>query len=95
MGISTGAVNQRSPRPATRIPKSVPLRAIVTTSVESATDRHGSVAAFPAAMAMFRKNWSLAAMKSATRTMAEASAPDRTSGPIIRRARSEEAATFR
>ena len=35
-GISTGAVNQRSPRPATRMPKSVPLRHIAVTTVEPA-----------------------------------------------------------
>ena len=31
-GISTGAVNQRSPVPETRMPKSVPLRLIAVTT---------------------------------------------------------------
>ena len=58
-GMLTGAVNQRSPRPATRMPKSVPLRAIVVTIVEPAMPRPDRRAALPAAMARFRKNWSL------------------------------------
>ena len=52
----TGAVNQRGPVPETRMPKSVPLRAITVTSVEPATPPTGSTIDLPAAIAMFRKN---------------------------------------
>src|SRR5207249_4463935 len=57
------------------MPKSVPLRAMVATTVEPATSRHGSAEALPAAMARFRKNWSLPAMNSATRASAAAGPP--------------------
>ena len=55
-GVSTGAVNQRRPHPATRIPNSVPFRAMAVTMVEPGTSPAASVAALAAAMARLRKN---------------------------------------
>src|SRR3990170_365035 len=49
-GISAGAVNQASPSPLTRMPKSVPLRAMVVTSVLPSTPCAASAIALQAAM---------------------------------------------
>ena len=68
-GISTGAVNQASPCPATRMPKSVPLRAMAVTMVEPAMPRAGSRMLLPMAIATLRKNWSLAPMNSSALTL--------------------------
>src|SRR6266545_482305 len=72
-GTLTGAVNQRSPSPATRMPKSVPWRAMVATIVDPSMPRQGSAETLAAAMARFRKNWSLVARQSATRARAPVS----------------------
>ena len=69
-GVFTGAVSHRSPSADTRIPNSVPLRAMVVTSVEPGTPPAGSAIALPAAIATLRKNWSLPAMNSVSRATA-------------------------
>ena len=94
-GTFTGAVNQRSPSPATRMPNSVPLRAMVTTMVDPSMPRQGSVEALPAAIARLRKNWSLATRKSPTRASAAASEAARARCGIRIRTRRQEAATLR
>jgi hypothetical protein len=48
------------------MPKSVPLRASVTTSVEPGTSRAASVASLQAGIARLRKKWSLPPTKRAT-----------------------------
>ena len=48
--LGQGAVNQRSPSPLTRMPNSVPLRAIVVTSVLPSTPWAASAIALQAAM---------------------------------------------
>jgi hypothetical protein len=93
--VFTGAVNQRAPSPATRMPKSVPFRAIVATMVAPGTSRQGSAEALAAAMARFRKNWSLPPMNSASRATAAVSGAVRARCGISARASREEAATLR
>src|SRR5213593_2291278 len=94
-GVFTGAVNQRSPSAETRIPKSVPLRAITVTSVECGTPAAGSASALPAAIATLRKNWSLPAMNSANRAAAWWRSAARATWGISARASSADAATLR
>ena len=91
----TGAVNQRSPQPETRMPKSVPLRAMTVTSVEPATPPAGSTIDFPAAIARFRKNWSLPARNSARRATAWWRPPTFAIPGIIARVSSAVAARLR
>ena len=50
LGVATGAVNHWSPRPLTRMPKSVPLRAITVTTVLPSTPCAASAMALHAAM---------------------------------------------
>ena len=52
-------MNHWSPVPETWMPKSVPLRAIATTSVDPGTSRAASVASLQAGMPRLRKKWSL------------------------------------
>ena len=50
-----GAVNHRSPRPLTRIPNSVPLRAMTVTMVESAIPWAASRVALQLAMTLLNE----------------------------------------
>ena len=52
--IGAGAVNQRSPVPLTRMPQSVPLRAMVVTSVHPGMFSAGASIAFIAGIERFR-----------------------------------------
>ena len=62
--ISAGPVNHLSgPRPATRIPKSVPLRHMVATTVQYGISKIGSMVHLHAGMEIFRKVWLLPFMK--------------------------------
>ena len=61
-----GAVNQRSPRPLTRMPNSTPLRAIAVTMLLGTPCAASSIA-LHAAIERLRKKWSLPAMKSIDR----------------------------
>ena len=61
------------------MPKSVPLRAIVTTSVEPGTSRAASVASLPAGMPRLRKKWSLPPTNRATSAMSDDGASTPTS----------------
>ncbi len=64
-GVLAGPVNHWSPVPETWMPKSVPLRAIATTSDEPGTSRAASQASLQAGMPRLRKKWSLPPTKRA------------------------------
>jgi hypothetical protein len=65
-GTAAGPVNQRSPVPETRMPNSVPLRAMATTTLDPGTPAPASPTIFPAAMTTLSRKWSLASMKEST-----------------------------
>jgi len=67
-GTSAGAVNHRSPVPASWTPKSVPLRAMTTAMELPLTPRAASSVALQAGIERFRKKWSLPLMKLSTAT---------------------------
>ncbi len=60
---SRGAVNQRSPVPDSRMPNSVPLRAIVVTTLEGAMPDAASTTSFAAAITTLSMKWSFESMK--------------------------------
>ena len=94
-GISTGAVNHWSPVPLTRMPKSVPLRLIAVTMVDPSILRTGSIIALPIAIATFRKNWSLPAIKVSAWASAARSLITRANSGASARNNSPLQATFR
>ena len=87
--ISAGAVNHASgPRPAMRIPKSVPLRHMVATTVEQGTSKTGSMVHLQAGIDRFRNVWSLLFRKaSASICRSLGKSVPSTSGRIARRNR--------
>lgn len=67
-----GAVNHSSPVPASWMPKSVPLRAIVTTTEEPSMPLAAAIASLQAGMTRLRAKWSLAPTKRQTSAMSSA-----------------------
>ena len=88
-------MNQRSPVPLTRMPQSVPLRAMMVTTVQPGMFSAGSSIAFIAGIERFRKKWSLPSMKRSTAATVAASGTASTSAGAIVRIKSEVPALLR
>ena len=88
-------MNHRSPSPLTRMPNSVPLRAIAVTRLLQGTPWAASSAALHAAMPTFRKKWSFPAAKVRMRSRSAAGMSSAATCGASVLMRSADAARFR
>ena len=94
-GVSAGATNHRSPSPLTRIPNSVPLRAIVVTSVLAGIPCAASIVALHAAITGLSATRSLSARYRKAWLCCSVGRPVRTRWGASRRPSSAEPARLR